>query len=185
MNRSISSSRNPDFSPAIVGASLPELPAVDFSPADIVKHQTARWRGVQVKTVQLTSHEPFEYSFKQQCHLLIAVEQGVRYDGETFVEGLPRSTMRNYSEKLIFVPAGRRFFGVQSPRLLTRSICLYIDPQTVPVDPDLGFADAELQPRLLFEDERLWETVRKLKAQIGSIDPGDRKYAVASVSIDP
>ena len=80
------------------------------------------WRGVQAKTVQIISHEHFEYSFKQQCHLLVAVEQGVRYDGETFVEGLPKSTIRNYSHKLVFVPAGRKFFGVQRPRLLTRSI---------------------------------------------------------------
>jgi AraC family transcriptional regulator len=134
---------------------------------------------VQAKTVQIISHEHFEYSFKQQCHLLIAVEQGVRYDGETFVEGLPTSTMRNYSHKLIFVPAGRRFFGVQNPRLLTRSICLYIDPQTVLVDPDLRFAEADLQPGLLFEDSGLWETVLKLKAQIGSADPGDRMYGDA------
>jgi AraC family transcriptional regulator len=61
--------------------------------------------------VQIISHEPFEYSFRQKYHLLIAVEQGVRYDGETFVEGLPTSTMRNYSNKLILVPAGRKFFG--------------------------------------------------------------------------
>src|SRR5260370_11884491 len=38
------------------------------------------------------------------------------------------------------------------PRLLTRSICLYIDPQKVLADPDLRFAEADLQPRLLFED---------------------------------
>jgi len=36
---------------------------------------------VQAKTVQIISHEHFEYSFKEQCHLLVAVEQGVRYDG--------------------------------------------------------------------------------------------------------
>jgi AraC family transcriptional regulator len=105
--------------------------------------------------------------------------QGVRYDGETFIEGLPRSTIRNYSHKLMFVPAGRRFFGAQNPRLLTRSICLYIDPQAVLADPDLRFAEADLQPRLLFEDSGLWETVLKLKAQIGSADPGDRMYADA------
>jgi hypothetical protein len=29
----------------------------------------------------------------------------VRYDGETFIEGLPTSTIRHYSHKLIFVPA--------------------------------------------------------------------------------
>jgi AraC family transcriptional regulator len=166
-------------SASAIATSPPELPTVDFHPAEIVKHQTAHWRGVQIKTVQLISHEPFEYSFKQPCHLLVAVEQGVRYDGETFVEGLPTSTVRNYSHKLIFVPAGRRFFGAQSPRLLTRSICLYIDPQAVPVDPDLRFAEAELEPRLLFEDDGLWQTVLKLKAQIGSTDPRDRMYAEA------
>jgi AraC family transcriptional regulator len=174
MDRSIVSYRNPSVS--AIDTSPSELPTVDFSPAEIVRHQTAHWRGVQVRTVQIISHEHFEYSFKQQCHLLIAVEQGARYDGETFVEGLPTSTVRNYSNTLIFVPAGRRFFGAQRPRLLTRSICLYIDPRAVSVDPDLRFAEADLQPRLLFEDSSLWETVLKLKAQIGS---ADRLYAEA------
>lgn len=39
---------------------------------------------------------------------------------------------------------GGGFFGVQNPRLLTRSICLYIDPQAVLADPDLRFAEAGL-----------------------------------------
>ncbi len=58
-------------------------------------------------------------------------------------------------------------------------MCLYIDPQTVLADPDLRFFEAELQPGLLFEDSGIWETVLKLKAQIGSTDPGDRMYADA------
>jgi AraC family transcriptional regulator len=159
--------------------SAPATPRIDFSPAEIVRRQAESWRGVQAETVQLISRKHFEYSFKQRSHLLVAVEQGARYDGETLVEGLPASTARNYSHKLIFVPAGRRFFGSQNPRLLTRSICLYLDPHAVPVDPDLGFAEADLQPRLLFEDENLWNTALKLKAQIGSADPGDRMYAEA------
>jgi AraC family transcriptional regulator len=154
-------------------------PVVDFSPAEAVRHQIADWRGVQVETIQIISHDYFEYSFQQDRHLLVAVEQGARYDGETFVEGLPTSTVRNYSHKLIFVPAGRKFFGAQHPRLLTRSICLYLDPHHVPVDPDLGFAEADLEPRLLFEDGGLWQTVSKLKALIGSADPADRLYAEA------
>ena len=56
---------------------------------------------------------------------------------------------------------------------------VYIDPQSVLVDPDLGFAEADLQPRLLFDDSRLWQTVLKLKALIGSADPADRMYAEA------
>src|ERR1700745_2439499 len=153
--------------------SLRPVPTIDFLPNEIVRHQPAAWRGIQAKTVQVISLEPFEYRFKQQCHLLIAIEQGVRHDGETFLEGLPRSTIRQYSNTLIFVPEGRTLFGVQNPRLLPRSICLYIDPQEVLVDPDLRFAEAELQPRLLFEDRAIWETVLKLKAQIGSDDPAD------------
>jgi hypothetical protein len=141
-------------SSSMIGPSRPELvaselPTVDFSPAEIVRYRTAHWRGVQANTVQIISHEPFEYSFRQEYHLLIAVEQGVRYDGETFVEGLPTSTMRNYSNKLILVPAGRKFFGAQNPRLLTRSICLYIDPRMVVVDPNLRFDETESAPRFV------------------------------------
>jgi AraC family transcriptional regulator len=152
---------------------------VDFYPAEIVKHQTAHWRGVEMETIQAISHEPFKYSFKQQRHLLIAIEQGERYDGELLVEGLPTSTVRHCSHKLILVPAQRKFFGWQKPRQLTRSLCLYIDPRAVPADPDLGFAEADLRPRLLFEDSGIWQTILKLKAQISSANPSDRLYAEA------
>ena len=156
-----------------------EAERVDFCPAEIVRHQTAHWRGVQMETIQAISHEPFEYSFKQQRHLLIAIEQGERDDGEILVEGLPTSTVRHCSHKLVLVPAERKFFGWQKPRQLTRSVCLYMDPRAVPADPDLRFAEADLRPRLLFEDSGIWQTVLKLKAQIGSTNPDDRMYAEA------
>jgi hypothetical protein len=98
------------------------IPTIDFFPANVVRHRTARWGGVRAKTMQIINHKPFEYRFKQQYHLLIAVEQGVCHEAETFIEGLPISTVRNCSHR--------------RPRLLTRAICLYIDPYTVPVDPD-------------------------------------------------
>ena len=164
---------------------LGQMPTINFFPADVVRHRTARWRGVRAKTMQIINHAPVEYRFKQQYHLLIAVEQGVCYEAETFIEGLPISTVRHCSHRLMFVPAGRMFSGAQRPRLLTRAICLYIDPHTVPVDPDLRFAEAELQPRLLFEDAGLWETVRKLKAQIGSGDPAARLHGRRSVASCP
>ena len=156
-----------------------EAERVDFCPAEIVRHQTAHWRGVQMETIQAISQEPFEYSFKQQRHLLIAIEQGERDDGEILVEGLPTSTVRHCSHKLVLVPAERQFFGWQKPRQLTRSVCLYMDPRVVAADPDLGFPDADLRPRLFFEDSGIWQTVLKLKAQIGSTNPDDRIYAEA------
>jgi AraC family transcriptional regulator len=87
--------------------------------------------------------------------------------------------LRNYSHKLIFVPAGRQFFGAQNPRLLTRSICLYIDPEHVLIEPELRFAEVELRPGLLFEDRDLWDTVFKLRSQIGKTDSSDLMYADA------
>jgi len=153
------------------------ISSVDFSPAGIVRRRTAHWRGLHGETVQVTSHEPFEYRFKDHHHLLIAAEQAVRVDGETLVEGLPRSTRRDFSHKLTFIPAGRTFYGSQNPQILTRSTYLYIDPRVVPVDPDMGFAEAKLEPRLFFEDSGLWQTVLKLKALIGRTDAGDRMYA--------
>jgi len=180
MERSIGSLQNAKYTgidPSQYEMSLRPVSTSELVPPEIARHQTASWRGVHAKTVQIINLEPFEYRFKQQCHLLIAIEQGVRHDGETLLEGLPKSTVRQYSHTLILVPAGRTLFGVQNPRLLPRSICLYVDPQTVLVDPDLRFAEAELRPRLLFEDPAIWETVLKLKAQIGSTDPTDRMYA--------
>ena len=81
-------------------ASAPDLidgrmQSIDFFPADVVRHRTARWRGVCAKTMQIINHELVEYRFKQKCHLLIAVEQGLCHDAETSIEGPPISTVRN------------------------------------------------------------------------------------------
>jgi AraC family transcriptional regulator len=182
MNRLVSSSRNSDaitVEASSLEGSGPSAPTVDFVPAEIVRHQLGRWRGVHAETIQVISHQRFEYSFKHRHHLLVAIEQGARYDGELIVDGLPTSTVRSCSHKLILVPAGRRFFGWQSPRQLTRSICLYIDPATVAVDPDFRFDEADLQARMLFDDSGLWQTVAKLKGQIGSGDPSGGLYAEA------
>jgi AraC family transcriptional regulator len=160
-------------------ADTDSAPTVAYTPADAVRHQSAAWGGVQVETIQIISRDYYEYAYQQPRHLLAAIEQGARYDGETFVEGLPTSTARTYSQKLIFVPAGRKLFGAQHPRLLTRSLLIYLDPQAVAVDPELRFAQVDLAPRLLFEDAALWQTAFKLKALIGSGQPGDRLYAEA------
>ena len=154
-------------------------PTVNFSPAEIVRRELACWRGVHVETIQVISHERFEYSFKHKHHLLIAIEQGARHDGELFVEGLPASTARGCSHKLILIPAGKQFRGWQNPRQLTRSVCIYIDPATVAVDPACHFDEADLQPRMLFDDCDLWQTIIKLKAQIGNDDPSGHLYAEA------
>src|SRR5712675_1030175 len=152
---------------------------VDYSPSEIVRRHSAEWSGLHVETVHVTRHTPFEYGFRARCHLLIAAELADRYDGETFVQGLPRSTLHNFTQKLTFVPAGHDFRGWQRPRALTRTTYFYIDPRGPLADPALRFIEIEFKPRLFFYDRDLWETALKLKSLVenpGSMQP---QYAEA------
>src|ERR1700720_2720746 len=133
-----------------------KLPEVAFSPAEIVRRQTACWPGLSAEIVQATRRRHFEYSYLGSRHLLIASERGERRDGESLVEGLPRSTRREFNNKLTLVPAGHRFHGWQEPSA----------PAGPLLDPQLRFAELELAPRLFFEDSHLWSTTAKLKSEI-------------------
>jgi AraC family transcriptional regulator len=171
--------------PAPVAEYSPQLPRnpesrsmVDISPPEIVRRHSAVWSGMHVETVQVIRHAPFDYGFRAPCHLLIAAELAERYDGETFVEGLPRSTLRDFTHKLTFVPAGHDFRGWQKPRALTRITYFYIDPRGL-ADPELRFDEIEFKPRLFFNDRDLWETALKLKAQVDNPGSMPRQYAEA------
>jgi AraC family transcriptional regulator len=151
---------------------------VDISPPDIVRRQSADWGAIQVDTVRVTRRETFEYSFQARRHLLIAYERAERDDGETLIEGLPRSTLREFNCKLSLVPAGHRFHGWQTPRVLTRLTYFYIDSQNPLFVPDFGIKPA-ISPRLFFFDQAVWDTALKLKAEVGNSDPSSRPYADA------
>src|SRR5580765_3998727 len=154
-------------------------PVVDYSPSEIVRRHSAAWSGLIVETVQVMRHRPFEYGFRAPCHLLIAAELAERYDGETFVEGLPRSTLRDFTHKLTFVPAGHDFQGSQWPRALARTTYFYIDPRGPLADPELRFGEIKFRPRLFFYDRALWETALKLKSLVENPGSMPRQYAEA------
>jgi AraC family transcriptional regulator len=152
---------------------------VDISPSEIVRRHSAAWSGLHVETVQVMRHTPFEYGFRAPCHLLIALELGERFDGETVVEGLPPSTLRDFTHKLTFVPAGHDFRSWQRPRVLTRVIHFYIDPREPLADPALRFGEIEFKPRLFFYDRDLRETALKFKSQVENPGSMPRLYAEA------
>ena len=79
---------------------------VEISPPDIVGDVIPSLRRYQRNTVEATSCESIEYRFRAARHLLAVCEQGARSDGDTFVEGLPKSSLRDLKKKLTFVPAG-------------------------------------------------------------------------------
>src|SRR3984893_11393933 len=152
---------------------------VDISPSESVRRRPAAWSGLHVEAVQVMRHTPFEYGFRAPCHLLIALELGERLDGETVVEGLPRSTLRDFTHKLTFVPAGHDFRSWQNPRVLTRVTHFYIDPRGPLADPALRFGEIEFKPRLFFYDRDLLETALKFKWLVENADFMRRQYDAA------
>jgi AraC family transcriptional regulator len=154
----------------IMSASSPSGPSpiIEFSPSGIIRRRLANWQGLRAETVELTNKEPFEYRFRAGDHLLIASERAQRDDGETFVEGLPKSRLRDFTRKLTLVPAGHEFHGWQRPRVLMHVTYFYIDPHGPLSDPEQPLGEIELAPRLFFFDSDLWETAAKLKEQIGN-----------------
>src|SRR5262249_21127883 len=152
---------------------------VAFAPPSAVRCcRSAAWSAVEVETTEVLRHEPFAYEFTAPRHLLIASATD-RYDGETRVDGLPRSHLRVWDCMMTFVPAGCRFSGWQKPRALCRGAHLYIDPHSSLLQTDLRFAEIQFRPRLLFFDGDLWDTAIKLRAQLGSSDQRQTAYAEA------
>jgi AraC family transcriptional regulator len=165
--------------PALLQSAVEARPIVDFSPPGIFSRHRAALPGVQVETVEAVRRGPFEYGFRAPCHLLIAAELGERYDGETFVEGLPRSTLRDFTRKLTFVPAGHDFRGSQSPRALMRTTYIYLDPRGPLADPALRFGEIGFRPRLFFYDRDLWQIALKLKSLVQNPGSIHKQYAEA------
>src|SRR5712675_2135067 len=116
---------------------------------------THPWDGMAAEIVQATRRERLEFRFRGARHLLVLCEQGVRSEGDTFVEGLPRSTLRDVTRKLTFVPAGRTYQEWHDPRVLTRIVYFYFDPARMPSHSEAGVKPAHLAPRLFFEDAEL------------------------------
>ena len=152
---------------------------VELSPPDIARRRLVDWGVIQADTVRVTRRETFECGFQARRHLLIAYERAERNDGETLIEGLPKSTLREFNCKLSVVPAGHRFYGWQTPRALTRVTYFYIDLQDSLFGLESGITCPTISPRLFFFDQAVWDTALKLKAEVGNSNPWSRQYAEA------
>jgi AraC family transcriptional regulator len=151
-------------------------PAVDISPSDLVGRRALARHGVTAEIVQAKSLDRIEFRFRAPMHLLVLCERGVRREGDTFVEGLPRSALRDLSRKLTFVPAGHEYHEWQVPRVLTRLTYFYFDPGRMSVQYEPAFAETPLSPRLFFEDEALSCTARKLQTLIENRESNTHRY---------
>jgi AraC family transcriptional regulator len=125
-------------------------------------------RGFAAELVQSTSRDKVEYRYRGPMHLLVAYEQGERREGETFVEGLPRSTRRDLARKLTFVPAGHEYHEWHELRSSARLMYFYFDPAGLPIRPGSKAPGMPFSSRLFFEDPTLWGTGLKLRELLES-----------------
>jgi len=150
--------------------------AVEVFPPDIVKHHRVIEGGMGAEVVQATRRERTEFHFAAPVHLLALFERGARVAGESYVDGLRRSSLKDFEHKLVFVPAGHRYDDWQVPRTLTRVIYFYLDPAEPPMISAMAPQGVVFSPRLFFEDAAVWGTALKLASLVESTSAFNRLY---------
>jgi AraC family transcriptional regulator len=154
-------------------------PMVKISPSDAVSRRNVTWPGMAGEIVQANRRGRIDFHFCAPVHMLVMYERSVRHEGETFIQGMPQSTLRDCSRKLVFVPAGYEYHDWQEPRMLPRLTFFYLDPPRLASGPELELSRMPLAPRLFFEDAAVWDTALKLRTLIESGGPAHRPYAKA------
>jgi AraC family transcriptional regulator len=152
---------------------------VEVSPPDAVSRRTASWRGLAVEIIQGTRRCRVDYHYHASAPMLVLHERGVRRDGCTMIEGLPKSMLQDCSRKLVFVPGGRKYHDWREPRTLARAIFFYFNPCQFAAGPELEPWLLSLAPQLFFENSALTETALKLAALIESGGSDNRRYLEA------
>jgi AraC family transcriptional regulator len=153
-------------------------PLVEIHPRETVRRHAVRWRGISVELIQPATRDCIECRFNGPVHLLVVYERGIRHEGETFVQGAARSTLRDYAGKLTFVPAGHEYREWQKSRVPSRVFYLYVGDAELRAQCNLDEA-LDFVPRVFFEDAMLWQTASKLKTLIDNPMSNNGPYAEA------
>lgn len=152
---------------------------VEVSPADAVSRRSASWRGMTVEIVQDNRRCRVDYRYHAPAPMLVFHERGVRHNGCTAIEGVPKSTLRDCSRKLVFVPGGRKYHDWHEPRTFARTFFFYFNPSQLAAGPELALWRLSPAPLLFFEDSALTETVLKLATLIEGGGSDQRRYLEA------
>ena len=153
---------------------------VQIYPSDAVKRYSIGCNSFIAETIYAPTGSKIYVRYRASAHLLVLYEEGSRRRGETSIRGLPASTLRAFSKKLTFVPAGFCFREWQETDTLIRITYLYLDPTKLDEFTD---ASANHVPRLLFEDAVLWETAAKLKSAIENNQEKSNTYLEAIANV--
>jgi AraC-like DNA-binding protein len=133
-------------------------------------------RGIVAEVAEWTSRSRVEARYRGRSHLLVAYEQGVRREGETRIDGVPPSSLRDLTRKLTLVPAGHDYFEWHQLQSSARLLYVYLDPVELAVGFTFNSSRTLLNPGRLFENAALWSTIAKLNGLLQSPLPGNQPY---------
>jgi AraC family transcriptional regulator len=153
-------------------------PSVQIYPSDAVKRYSIECNSFVAETIYAPAASKVYVRYRASVHLLVLYEEGARRRGETSIRGLSASTLRAFSKKFTFVPAGLCFREWQETNTSIRITYLYLDPAKLD-----EFADANYAPRLHFEDAVLWETAAKLRSAIENNQEKSKTYLEAIANV--
>jgi hypothetical protein len=156
-SRSVGTRHEPHFDSKDPNQARTPATFVGITPFDAVKRRTMSGHGMAAETILTTRQCKIEYRFRAPVHLLVVFEEASREEGESFVEDLPRSSLRALTRKITFVPAGYEYHEWHQPRALSRMILFYLDPARVDDVSEAGLAGRSFTPRLFFENDALWD----------------------------
>lgn len=147
------------------GASLPVdcgvlQSFVQISPVGTARRHSTAWQGLITESIYVPAQSRIECQYNAPSHLLVMYVDGVRREGETFIDGLTPSTLRNVTNKLTFVPANHAYSEWHETRTPMRISYIYLDPSRL---NGLGDEDALYAPKAFFDDLVIWDTATKLR----------------------
>jgi AraC family transcriptional regulator len=157
-------------------------PSVEVTPSNAARRSTFSTKGAFAELIRTGGAQQVEYQFRGRFHLLVC-GGGIRNDGESWVEGLPRSTMRDLRRRLTFVPAGCGYYERRHQPRSAPTLYVYFGAVDSAIGPNPSEGEAELHPRLLFEDFALWTTAMKLQSLMESPSEQERDYIDALINV--
>jgi AraC family transcriptional regulator len=154
-----------DFATAVSAGCDLSGTTVHISPSDLVKRHCTQRYGIVTESIYAPTRSRIEIRYDAPVHLLVLYEDGVRREGETSIDDLAPSRLRNFANKLTFVPAGHFYREWHDTSTAIRMTYLYLSPTKLHKSID---ADTAYAPKAFFEDPILWATATKLKHVIES-----------------
>jgi AraC family transcriptional regulator len=138
-----------------------------------------QWTALAAEHVVMLHPKPYDFCLQSGRHYL-ALLNAHRKDGETTVDDLQRSTLKDIHGKLTFIPAGCRLQGWPQPGTTPLALtAVYLDPE---VCSHLDAGEIQLHPMLHFEHPFLAQIMLQLDRILAQPEMYSRIY-IESIAI--